>query len=87
MVTFLRIRNVNVFIDGHFYSELMQQATGDEMKLATGYSLYPIFEKIFSTRKFGYCLAKMKAYYLLVRETLPILVMEVMKFGVLTILI
>lgn len=39
------IRNVNVFIDGHFYSELMQQATGDEMKLATGYSLYPIFEK------------------------------------------
>lgn len=39
------IRNVNVFIDGHFYSELMQQATGDEMKLATGYSLYPVFEK------------------------------------------
>lgn len=39
------VRNVNVFIDGHFYSELMQQATGDEMKLATGYSLYPIFEK------------------------------------------
>ncbi|TAM98783.1 MAG: hypothetical protein EPN39_08285 [Chitinophagaceae bacterium] len=39
------IKNVNVFIDGHFYSELMQQATGDEMKLATGYSLYPVFEK------------------------------------------
>jgi len=39
------IRNVNVFIDGHFYSELMQQATGDEMKLATGYSLHPVFEK------------------------------------------
>jgi len=39
------IRNVNVLIDGHFYSELMQQATGDEMKLATGYSLYPVFEK------------------------------------------
>lgn len=39
------VRNVNVFIDGHFYSELMQQATGDEMKLATGYSLYPVFEK------------------------------------------
>jgi hypothetical protein len=39
------IRNVNVFIDGYFYSELMQQAIGDEMKKATGYSLYPIFEK------------------------------------------
>ncbi|HMR81576.1 MAG TPA: hypothetical protein PKE30_00490 [Niabella sp.] len=39
------VRNVNVFIDGHFYSELMRQATGDEMKLATGYSLYPVFEK------------------------------------------
>lgn len=39
------VRNVNVFIDGYFYSELMQQATGDEMKLATGYSLYPVFEK------------------------------------------
>lgn len=39
------VRNVNVFIDGHFYSELMQQATGDEMKFATGYSLYPVFEK------------------------------------------
>lgn len=39
------VRNVNVFIDGHFYSELMQQATGDEMKFSTGYSLYPIFEK------------------------------------------
>lgn len=39
------IRNVNVFIDGHFYSELMQKVTGDEMKLATGYSLCPIFEK------------------------------------------
>ncbi len=37
------VRNVNVFIDGHFYSELMQQATGDEMKFSTGYSLYPIF--------------------------------------------
>ncbi|MBS1628579.1 MAG: hypothetical protein JST27_00835 [Bacteroidetes bacterium] len=39
------VRNVNVFIDGYFYSELMQQATGDEMKLATGYSLYPVFGK------------------------------------------
>jgi len=39
------IKNVNVFIDGYFYSELMQQATGEEMKLSTGYSLYPIFEK------------------------------------------
>lgn len=39
------IKNVNVFIDGHFYSELMQEATGEEMKLSTGYSLYPVFEK------------------------------------------
>jgi hypothetical protein len=39
------IRNVNIFIDGHYYSELMQQATGDEMVLSSGYSLYPIFEK------------------------------------------
>lgn len=39
------VRNVNVFIDGHFYSELMQQATGDEMKLTTGYSLCPVFEQ------------------------------------------
>jgi len=39
------IRNVNVLIDGHFYSELMQQVTGDEMKMSSGYSLYPIFEK------------------------------------------
>lgn len=39
------IRNVNVFLDGYYYAELMQQATGDEMKFATGYSLYPIFSK------------------------------------------
>jgi hypothetical protein len=39
------VRNVNVFIDGYFYSELMQEATGYEMKLSTGYSLYPVFEK------------------------------------------
>lgn len=39
------IKNVNIFIDGHFYSELMQQVTGDESNLSTGYSLYPIFEK------------------------------------------
>ncbi len=39
------IRNVNVLIDGHFYAELMQQTTGDEMKLRPNesYSLYPIF--------------------------------------------
>lgn len=39
------VRNVNVLIDGYFYSELMAQATGEEMKFSTGYSLYPIFER------------------------------------------
>ncbi|MSP70354.1 MAG: hypothetical protein EXR20_08785 [Bacteroidetes bacterium] len=39
------VRNINVFIDGHYYSELMQQATGEEMQLTAGYSLYPIFQK------------------------------------------
>ncbi len=39
------VRNVNVLIDGHYYSELMQQNGGEEMQLAPGYSLYPIFEK------------------------------------------
>jgi hypothetical protein len=38
------VRNVNVFIDGYFYSELMTQVTGEEMKFSTGYSIYPIFE-------------------------------------------
>lgn len=39
------VRNINVFIDGHYYSELMQQATGEEMQLSAGYSLYPVFQK------------------------------------------
>lgn len=39
------VRNINVFIDGHYYSELMKQATGEEMQLTAGYSLYPIFQK------------------------------------------
>ncbi len=39
------VRNINVLIDGHFYSELMKQATGEEMQLTAGYSLYPIFQK------------------------------------------
>jgi hypothetical protein len=39
------VRNINVFIDGHYYSELMQQATGEEMELTAGYSLYPVFQK------------------------------------------
>jgi len=39
------VRNINVFIDGHYYSELMQQTTGVEMQLTPGYSLYPIFQK------------------------------------------
>jgi hypothetical protein len=39
------IRNVNVLMDGHYYSELMQQLGGEEMKLSPGYSLYPIFGK------------------------------------------
>jgi len=39
------VRNINVFIDGHYYSELMQQITGEEMQLTPGYSLYPVFQK------------------------------------------
>lgn len=39
------IRNVNVLMDGYFYSELIKQATGDEMRLSPGYSLYPVFQK------------------------------------------
>jgi hypothetical protein len=39
------VRNVNVLIDGHFYSEIMKQTTGDEMQLSPGYSLYPVFEQ------------------------------------------
>jgi len=39
------VRNINIFIDGHYYSELMQQATGEEMQLSAGYSLYPVFQK------------------------------------------
>lgn len=39
------VRNINVFIDGYYYSELMQQVTGEEMQLTTGYSLYPVFQK------------------------------------------
>ena len=39
------VRNINVFIDGHYYSELMQQSTGEEMQLSAGYSLYPVFQK------------------------------------------
>jgi hypothetical protein len=39
------VRNINVFIDGHYYSELMKQATGEEMHLTAGYSLYPVFQK------------------------------------------
>lgn len=39
------VRNINVFIDGHYYSELMKQSTGEEMKLTPGYSLYPFFQQ------------------------------------------
>ena len=39
------VRNVNVLIDGYYYSELMQQLYGQEMKLSPGYSLYPVFGK------------------------------------------
>jgi len=39
------VRNINVFIDGHYYSELMKQSTGEEMILTPGYSLYPVFQK------------------------------------------
>ncbi len=39
------IRNVNVFIDGHLYADLMKQSIGDEMSFNPGYALYPIFPK------------------------------------------
>lgn len=39
------VRNINVFIDGHYYSELMKQSTGEEMRLTPGYSLYPMFQQ------------------------------------------
>jgi hypothetical protein len=39
------VRNVNVLIDGHYYSELMLQPCGEEMNLSPGYSLYPVFQK------------------------------------------
>ena len=39
------VRNINVFIDGHYYSEILNNATGEEMQLSPGYSLYPIFQK------------------------------------------
>lgn len=58
------IRNVNVFIDGHFYSELMQQVTGDEMKLATGYSLYPVFEKNIFHPKIWFLLGEKEGLFL-----------------------
>lgn len=39
------VRNVNVLIDGYYYSELMQQSCGEEMTLTPGYSLYPVFQQ------------------------------------------
>lgn len=39
------VRNVNVFVDGHYYAELMHQTIGEEMRLTPGYSLYPVFQK------------------------------------------
>lgn len=39
------VRNVNVLIDGNYYSELMNQITGEEMWITPGYSLYPIFTR------------------------------------------
>lgn len=39
------VRNVNVLIDGHFYSELMNNCTGDEMKFSPAYSIYPVFNR------------------------------------------
>jgi|GEM_PF-584187 len=38
------VSNVNVLIDGHYYSELMKNISGDEMHLTPGYSLYPVFQ-------------------------------------------
>lgn len=37
------VRNVNVYIDGHYYSELLNQSSGAEMQISAGYSLYPYF--------------------------------------------
>ena len=39
------VRNINIFIDGRYCSELMQQATGEEMQHVAGYSIYPVFQK------------------------------------------
>jgi HKD family nuclease len=39
------VRNVNVLMDGHFYSELMNNCTGDEMKFSPSYSIYPVFNR------------------------------------------
>lgn len=39
------VSNTSVYIDGHFYSELMQNPTGEEMSKSSNYSLIPIFEK------------------------------------------
>lgn len=39
------VSNTTVFIDGHFYSELMQNHTGEEMSYSTNYSIIPVFEK------------------------------------------
>lgn len=39
------VRNVNVLMDGYFYSELMNNCTGDEMKFSPSYSIYPVFNK------------------------------------------
>lgn len=41
----LGIKNINILVDGHMYSDLMKDPSGDEMRLATGYSIYPVFEK------------------------------------------
>ncbi|MFY9116472.1 MAG: hypothetical protein WBK97_04305 [Bacteroidales bacterium] len=42
------MRNVNVFVDGNIYSELLEQMIEEEREWADGYSLYPVFEgKIF----------------------------------------
>lgn len=39
------VNNTTVFIDGHFYSDLMQNPTGEEMSNSSNYSLIPIFGK------------------------------------------
>jgi hypothetical protein len=39
------VRNVNVLVDGYYYSELLNKSYGYELRVSASYSLYPIFNK------------------------------------------